>query len=123
MSNTQKKLEEIFQNVNYISPSPNEYKIIIKDEKIRNIIINNFHVVSSYHYIFIIMNDNLPIFKLNLQKNIKIKEYHSDIKGDVMEIIIIEYNINDQLIKFQKKNLQKYFFKYVLNNKNIMFIL
>ena len=118
MSNTQKKLEEIFQNVNYISPSQNEYKIIIKDEKIRNIIINNFHVVSSYHYIFIIMNENLPIFKLNLEKNIKIKEYHSDIKGDVMEIIIIEYNINDQLIKFQKKNLQKYFFKFVLNNIN-----
>ena len=118
MSNTQKKLEEIFQNVNYISPSQNEYKIIIKDEKIRNILINNFHVVSSYHYIFIIMNENLPIFKLNLQKNIKIKEYHSDIKGDVMEIIIIEYNINDQLIRFQKKNLQKYFFKYVLNNIN-----
>ncbi len=31
MLNTQKKLEEIFQNVNYISPSQNEYKIIIKD--------------------------------------------------------------------------------------------
>ena len=103
MSNTQKKLEEIFQNVNYISPSQNEYKIIIKDEKIRNIIINNFHVVSSYHYIFIIMNENLPIFKLNLEKNIKIKEYHSDIKGDVMEIIIIEYNIS-------KKKFTKIFF-------------
>ena len=122
MSDNDKKLEEFFQIVNYISPSPNEYKIIMKDEKIKNIIIYNFHVVSSSHYIFIYINENLPIFKLNLQKNIKIKEYHTNIIEDVMEIIIIEYNINDQLIKFQKKSAQKNFFKTILNKIYLKYV-
>ena len=47
-----KKLEEIFESVDYTSPSPYEYKITITDKKINDLVFNRFNVMSSLHYLF-----------------------------------------------------------------------
>ena len=109
-----KKLEEIFNSIKYISPAPYKYKIIIKDEKIRTLSFNQFNIISSLHYIFISFNNNFPVFRVNVDKCIKIKSFNKIIEDN--ELII---NINELEPKFvfdeKRKNIiLKSFFNIVL---------
>ena len=77
-----KKLEEIFENIEYTSPSPHLYKITIEDQKINELTFNRFNVMSSSHYLFISFNDCLPIFRVNIDKSIKIESFDREIEND-----------------------------------------
>ena len=77
-----KKLEEIFESIEYISPTPLEYKIIITDNKINELSLDKFNVMSSLHYLFISINECLPIFRINVDKKIKIESFDKKIENN-----------------------------------------
>ena len=109
-----KKLEEIFNSIKYISPAPYEYKIIIKDEKIRTLSLNMFNIIYSLNYIFISFNNNLPVFRINVDKCIKIKSFDKMIEGNKL---IISINELDPKVVFEEKRkniVLKSFFNIVL---------
>lgn len=109
-----KKLEEIFNSIKYISPTPYEYKIIINDEKIRNLSLSQFNIMSSLHYIFISLNNNLPVFRVNVDKCIKIKSFDKIIEGNQLIITINELDPKIVFDEKRKNIILKSFFNIVL---------
>ena len=95
-----KKLEEIFESIEYISPSPFQYKIIISDNKINELSFTKFNVMSSLHYLFISINECLPIFRINVDKKIKIESFDKKIENNKLIISIKE---SDPLKTFNEK--------------------
>ena len=86
---TEMKLEEYFSNISYVRPSQHEYNIIINDkEKIPSLEIKNFHILTSNRNLFIQFNEVLPLFKINLEKNIELKEYFINKNENNILIII-----------------------------------
>ena len=111
-----KKLEEIFDSVEYKSPAPYEYKIIIKDKKIKTLSLNRFNVMSSLHFIFISFNSVLPVFRVNIDKSIKIESYDKIKEDDDKLIIIIKELEPMKALNEKMKNIYlKSFFNVVLN--------
>ena len=109
---TEMKLEEYFSNISYVRPSQHEYNIIINDkEKIPSLEIKNFHILTSNRNLFIQFNEVLPLFKINLEKNIELKEYFiNKNENNILIIIIKEISDSEKIIKFQiNKNYNKFF--------------
>ena len=109
-----KKLEEIFDSIKYISPAPFEYKIIIEDEKIKSLSLNRFNIMSSLHYLFISFNDILPIFRVNIDKLIKIESFDKIIDDNKLTIIIKELEPLKAFNNKRKNIFLKSFFNEVL---------
>ena len=105
-----KKLEEIFESIEYLSPSPYEYKIIITDNKINEISFNRFNVISSLHYLFISFNECLPIFRINIDKSIKIDSFDKIVEGNKLTIYIEEIEPKKFFEERIKNMRRKYFF-------------
>lgn len=105
-----KKLEEIFESIEYLSPSPYEYKIIITDNKINEISFNRFNVMSSLHYLFISFNECLPIFRINIDKSIKIDSFDKIVEGNKLTIYIKEIEPKKFFEERIKNIRRKYFF-------------
>ena len=105
-----KKLEEIFESIEYLSPSPYEYKIIITDNKINEISFNRFNVMSSLHYLFISFNECLPIFRINIDKSIKIDSFNKIVEGNKLTIYIKEIEPKKFFEERIKNMRRKYFF-------------
>ena len=110
-----KKLEEIFETIEYISPAPYEYKIIITDEKINELSFNRFNVMSSLHYLFISFNDNLPIFRINIDKSIKVESFDKIIENNKLIINIKELEPKNIFKEKIRNKYRKYFFDILLN--------
>ena len=117
-----KKLEEIFENIEYTSPSPHLYIITIEDKKINELIFNRFNVMSSSHYLFISFNDCLPIFRVNIDKSIKIESFDKIIENDKLIIKIKELEpikiFNEKIKNIQKKYFFDILFKKIYNKYN-----
>ena len=121
---TEMKLEEYFSNISYVRPSQHEYNIIINDkEKVPSLEIKNFHILTSTHYLFIQFNETLPLFKINLEKNLELKEYYinkNKNETNIIKIIIKEFSDTEKIIKFQlTKSYNKFFdilFKKIYHN-------
>ena len=109
-----KKLEEIFDSIKYISPAPFEYKIIITDEKIKTLSLNRFNIMSSLHFLFISFNNILPIFRVNVDKSIKIKSFDKIIDDNKLIIIIKELDPQTVFEQKRKNITLKSFFDVVL---------
>ena len=105
-----KKLEEIFESVDYTSPSPYEYKITITDKKINDLVFNRFNVMSSLHYLFISFNENLPIFRVNIDKSIKVESFDKVVENNKLIIKINEKNPSKFFQEKIKNINRKYFF-------------
>jgi len=108
------KLEEIFESIDYVSPSPYEYKIIIKDKKIKDLSFDRFNIMSSLHYLYISFNEKLPIFRVNIDKCIKVEYFDKEIEDNKLIINIKE---SEPLKAFNEKvqNIyKKYFFDILL---------
>ena len=105
-----KKLEEIFESIDYTSPSPYEYKITITDKKINDLVFNRFNVMSSLHYLFISFNENLPIFRVNIDKSIKVESFDKVVENNKLIIKINEKNPSKFFQEKIKNINRKYFF-------------
>ena len=126
-----KKLEEIFDSIKYISPAPYEYKIIIEDEKIKTLSLNRFNIISSLHFLFISFNNILPIFRINMDKSIKI-DYFNKIIDDNKLIITIKEIEPIKVFNEKRKNiflksffnivLKKIYYKYSYYNSKMFYI-
>ena len=108
-------MEEIFETIEYISPAPYEYKIIITDEKINELSFNRFNVMSSLHYLFISFNDNLPIFRINIDKSIKVESFDKIIENNKLIINIKELEPKNIFKEKIRNKYRKYFFDILLN--------
>jgi len=126
-----KKLEEMFDSIEYVSPSLFEYKIIITDKKIKELSFNRFNVMSSLHYLFISFNDYLPIFRVNIDKKIRIETFDKIIENDKLIIYIKELEplkaFNEKIKNIQKKYffdilLKRIYNKYNYYNSKIYYI-
>ena len=117
-----KKLEEIFENIEYTSPSPHLYKITIEDQKINELTFNRFNVMSSSHYLFISFNDCLPIFRVNIDKSIKVESFDREIENDKLIIIIKEFEpikiFNEKIKNIHRKYFFDILFKKIYNKYN-----
>ena len=109
-----KKLEEIFDSIKYISPAPFEYKIIIIDKKIKTLSLNRFNIISSLHFLFISFNNILPIFRINVDKSIRIKSFDKIIDDNKLIIIIKELDPKTVFDEKRKILVIKSFFDIVL---------
>ena len=105
-----KKLEEIFESIDYTSPSPYEYKNKITDKKINGLVFNRFNVMSSLHYLFISFNENLPIFRVNIDKSIKVESFDKVVDNNKLIIKINEKNPSKFFQEKIKNINRKYFF-------------
>ena len=126
-----KKLEDIFESVDYTSPSPYEYKITITDKKINDLVFNRFNVMSSLHYLFISFNENLPIFRVNIDKSIKVESFDKVVENNKLIIKINEKNPSKFFQEKIKNINRKYFFnvlfqriyhKYNYYNSKVLYI-
>ena len=126
-----KKLEEIFDSIDYISPCPFEYKIIITDNKINGLSFSKFNVMSSLHYLFISINECLPIFRINVDKKIKIESFDKKIEINKLIINIKESDplktFNEKVKSIYRQNfldilLKKIYYKYNYYNAKIHYI-
>jgi len=126
-----KKLEEIFESIEYISPSPFEYKIVITDNKINELSFTKFNVMSSLHYLFISINECLPIFRINIDKKIKIETFDKQIEGNKLIIRIKELEplktFNEKIKSLHRQNFfdilfKRIYFKYNYYNAKIHYI-
>ena len=126
-----KKLEEIFESIDYTSPSPYEYKITITDKKINDLVFNRFNVMSSLHYLFISFNENLPIFRVNIDKSIKVESFDKVVENNKLIIKINEKNPSKFFQEKIKNINRKYFFnvlfqriyhKYNYYNSKVLYI-
>ena len=126
-----KKLEEIFGSIDYTSPSPYEYKITITDKKINDLVFNRFNVMSSLHYLFISFNENLPIFRVNIDKSIKVESFDKVVENNKLIIKINEKNPSKFFQEKIKNINRKYFFnvlfqriyhKYNYYNSKVLYI-
>ena len=117
-----KKLEEIFETIEYTSPSPHLYIITIEDQKINELIFNRFNVMSSSHYLFISFNDCLPIFRVNIDKTIKIESFDKIIENDKLIIKIKELEpikiFNEKIKNIHRKYFFDILFKKIYNKYN-----
>ena len=111
----EQSLDEYFSSVEYTCPSPVVYQISIKDRKLHGVDISSFHIVNSKYFLFLFINDSFPLFKIELQQKIQIKEYHLDLTEDLMTLIIIKYDLKEKIDKFIKKKTYLSFTKRVLN--------
>ena len=109
-----KKLEDIFDSIEYVSPAPFVYKIIIEDKKIKTLSLNRFNIMSSLHFIFISFNNILPIFRVNIDKSIKIESFNKEIDGNKLIIIIKEEEPLKAFNEKRKNIYLKSFFDIVL---------
>ena len=109
-----KKLEEMFDSIKYVSPAPFEYKIIITDEKIKTLSLNRFNIISSLHFLFISFNTILPVFRVNVDKCIKIKSFDKIIDDNKLIIIIKELDPQTVFEQKRKNIALKSFFDIVL---------
>ena len=126
-----KKLEEIFVSIEYISPTPLEYKIIITDNKINELSLDKFNVMSSLHYLFISINECLPIFRINVDKKIKIESFDKKIENNKLIISIKELDplktFNEKVKSLYRQNfldiiLKRIYYKYNYYNAKIHYI-
>ena len=126
-----KKLEEIFESIEYISPTPLEYKIIITDNKINELSLGKFNVMSSLHYLFISINECLPIFRINVDKKIKIESFDKKIENNKLIISIKESDplktFNEKVKSLYRQNyldilLKRIYYKYNYYNAKIHYI-
>ena len=126
-----KKLEEIFESIEYISPTPLEYKIIITDNKINELSLDKFNVMSSLHYLFISINECLPIFRINVDKKIKIESFDRKIENNKLIISIKESDplktFNEKVKSLYRQNfldilLKRIYYKYNYYNAKIHYI-
>ena len=126
-----KKLEEIFESIEYISPTPLEYKIIITDNKINELSLDKFNVMSSLHYLFISINECLPIFRINVDKKIKIESFDKKIENNKLIISIKESEplktFNEKVKSLYRQNfldilLKRIYYKYNYYNAKIHYI-
>ena len=126
-----KKLEEIFESIEYISPTPLEYKIIITDKKINELSLDKFNVMSSLHYLFISINECLPIFRINVDKKIKIESFDKKIENNKLIISIKESDplktFNEKVKSLYRQNfldilLKRIYYKYNYYNAKIHYI-
>ena len=126
-----KKLEEIFESIEYISPTPLEYKIIITDNKINELSLDKFNVMSSLHYLFISINECLPIFRINVDKKIKIESFDKKIENNKLIISIKESDplktFNEKVKSLYRQNfldilLKRIYYKYNYYNAKIHYI-
>ena len=117
-----KKLEEIFETIEYTSPSPHLYIITIEDQKINELIFNRFNIMSSSHYLFISFNDCLPIFRVNIDKTIKIESFDKIIENDKLIIKIKELEpikiFNEKIKNIHRKYFFDILFKKIYNKYN-----
>lgn len=111
----EQSLDEYFSSVEYTCPSPIVYQISIKDRKLQGIDISSFHIVNSKNFLFLFINDSFPLFKIELQQKIQIKEYHLDLTEDLMTLMIVKYNLKEKIDKFIRKKAYLSFTKKVLN--------
>ena len=109
-----KKLEEIFSSIKYISPAPYEYNIIIEDDKIKTLCLNKFNIISSLHFLFISFNDILPVFRINIDKYIKIESFDKVIDDNKLIIIIKELEPIKVFNEKRKNIYLKTFFDIIL---------
>jgi len=125
-----KKLEEIFESIEYTSPSPYEYKITITDKKINELTFNRFNVMSSLHYLFISFNENLPIFRINIDKSIKVESFDKVIEDNKLIIRINEKNpiklIQEKIKNINRKHFfdilfQRIYYKYNYYNSKMLY--
>ena len=126
-----KKLEEFFDSIEYISPAPYEYKIIIEDEKIKTLSLNKFNMMSSLHFLFISFNDILPVFRINVDKHIKIESFDKIIDDNKLIILIKELE-PIKVFNEKRKNiflksffdiiLKRIYYKYSYYNSKIFYI-
>jgi len=125
-----KKLEEIFESIEYTSPSPYEYKIAITDKKINELTFNRFNVMSSLHYLFISFNENLPIFRINIDKSIKVESFDKVIEDNKLIIRINEKNpikfIQEKIKNINRKHFfdilfQRIYYKYNYYNSKMLY--
>ena len=126
-----KKLEEIFESIEYISPTPLEYKIIITDNKINELSLDKFNVMSSLHYLFISINECLPIFRINVDKKIKIESFDKKNENNKLIISIKESDplktFNEKVKSLYRQNfldiiLKRIYYKYNYYNAKIHYI-
>ena len=126
-----KKLEEIFESIEYISPSPFQYKIIISDNKINELSFSKFNVMSSLHYLFISFNECLPIFRINIDKKIKIESFDKKIENNKLIISIKELEplkaFNEKIKSLYRQNFldilfKRIYYKYNYYNAKIHYI-
>ena len=126
-----KKLEEIFESIEYVSPSPFQYKIIISDNKINEISFSKFNVMSSLHYLFISFNECLPIFRINIDKKIKIESFDKKIENNKLIISIKELEplkaFNEKIKSLHRQNFldilfKRIYYKYNYYNAKIHYI-
>ena len=126
-----KKLEEIFESIEYISPTPLEYKIIITDNKINELSLDKYNVMSSLHYLFISINECLPIFRINVDKKIKIESFDKKIENNKLIISIKESDplktFNEKVKSLYRQNfldilLKRIYYKYNYYNAKIHYI-
>ena len=126
-----KKLEETFESIEYISPTPLEYKIIITDNKINELSLDKFNVMSSLHYLFISINECLPIFRINVDKKIKIESFDKKIENNKLIISIKESDplktFNEKVKSLYRQNfldiiLKRIYYKYNYYNAKIHYI-
>ena len=125
-----KKLEEIFESIEYTSPSPYEYKITITDKKINELTFNRFNIMSSLHYLFISFNENLPIFRINIDKSIKVESFDKVIEDNKLIIRINEKNpiklIQEKIKNINRKHFfdilfQRIYYKYNYYNSKMLY--
>ena len=117
-----KKLEEFFDSIEYISPAPYEYKIIIEDEKIKTLSLNKFNMMSSLHFLFISFNDILPVFRINVDKHIKIESFDKIIDDNKLIILIKELEPIKVFNEKRKNIFLKSFFDIILKRIYKQFI-
>ena len=104
----------MFDSIKYVSPAPFEYKIIITDEKIKTLSLNRFNIISSLHFLFISFNTILPVFRVNVDKCIKIKSFDKIIDDNKLIIIIKELDPQTVFEQKRKNIALKSFFDIVL---------
>ena len=112
---SERNLNEYFAHVDYSSPSPSIYQIIISDKMLTGVDISAFHLVNSNAMLYIFINDSIPLLKVQLNSPIHIKEYHLGLIDDTLTLKIVKYNIKEKTNKLILKQSFLYFKKNLLN--------
>ena len=108
---SERNLNDYFAHVDYSSPSPSIYQIIISDKMLTGVDISAFHLVNSNAMLYIFINDSIPLLKVQLNSPIHIKEYHLGLIDDTLTLKIVKYNIKEKTNKLILKQSFLYFKK------------
>ena len=114
---SERNLNEYFAHVDYSSPSPSIYQIIISDKMLVGVDISAFHLVNANSMLYIFINDSIPLLKVQLNSPIHIKEYHLGLIDDTLTLKIVKYNMKEKVSKLILKQSFLYFKKKVLNSR------